>query len=92
MGPQAAINAVFYNQLQAIEDEDERARRTEELRAEYSEEIDILHLASELVVDAVIARRGPARRAGRGASPPTRTASAPGRPSATPSRPSDDGA
>ena len=33
MGPQAAINAVFYNQLQAIEDEEERARRTEELRA-----------------------------------------------------------
>jgi acetyl-CoA carboxylase carboxyltransferase component len=54
MGPQAAINAVFYNQLQAIEDEDERARRTEELRAEYSEEIDILHLASELVIDAVV--------------------------------------
>jgi methylmalonyl-CoA decarboxylase subunit alpha len=55
MGPQAAINAVFYNQLQAIEDEDARARRTEELRAEYSEEIDILHLASEMVVDAVVA-------------------------------------
>ena len=54
MGPQAAINAVFYNQLQAIEDPDERERRTEELRAEYKEEIDILHLASELVVDAVI--------------------------------------
>jgi acetyl-CoA carboxylase carboxyltransferase component len=54
MGPQAAINAVFYNQLQAIEDEDERARRTEELRTEYSEEIDILHLASELVIDAVV--------------------------------------
>ena len=54
MGPQAAINAVFYNQLQAIEDEQERTRRTEELRAEYKEEIDILHLASELVVDAVI--------------------------------------
>jgi acetyl-CoA carboxylase carboxyltransferase component len=54
MGPQAAINAVFYNQLNAIEDEAERARRTEELRREYAEEIDILHLASELVVDAVI--------------------------------------
>jgi acetyl-CoA carboxylase carboxyltransferase component len=54
MGPQAAINAVFYNQLQAIEDERERAKRTEELRAEYAEEIDILHLASELVVDAVV--------------------------------------
>jgi methylmalonyl-CoA decarboxylase subunit alpha len=54
MGPQAAINAVFFNQLQAIEDPDERARRTDELRAEYAAEIDILHLASELVVDAVI--------------------------------------
>jgi methylmalonyl-CoA decarboxylase subunit alpha len=54
MGPQAAINAVFYNQLQAIDDPAERERRTEELRAEYSEEIDILHLASELVIDAVV--------------------------------------
>src|SRR6478609_9686549 len=54
MGPQAAVNAVFYNQLQAIEDPDARARRTEELRREYAEDIDILHLASELVVDAVI--------------------------------------
>jgi len=54
MGPQAAINAVYYNQLQAIEDEHERARRTEELRVEYAEDIDILHLASELVIDAVI--------------------------------------
>jgi acetyl-CoA carboxylase carboxyltransferase component len=54
MGPQAAINAVFYNQLQAIDDPDERAAKTEELRKEYSEDIDILHLASELVVDAVI--------------------------------------
>jgi acetyl-CoA carboxylase carboxyltransferase component len=55
MGPQAAINAVYYNQLQAISDEAERAARTEELRREYSQDIDILHLASELVVDAVIA-------------------------------------
>ena len=27
MGPQAAINAVYYNQLQAIEDEEQRAAR-----------------------------------------------------------------
>jgi acetyl-CoA carboxylase carboxyltransferase component len=54
MGPEAAINAVYYNQLQAIEDAEERARRTAELRREYGEDIDILHLASELVVDAVI--------------------------------------
>ncbi len=54
MGPSAAINAVYYNQLQAIEDESERAARTEELRQEYAQDIDILHLASELVIDAVI--------------------------------------
>ncbi len=54
MGPSAAINAVYYNQLQAISDEAERAARTEELRREYAEDIDILHLASELVIDAVI--------------------------------------
>jgi acetyl-CoA carboxylase carboxyltransferase component len=54
MGPQAAINAVYYNQLQAIADEDERAAKTEELRKEYAEDIDILHLASEMVVDAVV--------------------------------------
>jgi acetyl-CoA carboxylase carboxyltransferase component len=54
MGPEAAINAVFYNQLQAIDDPEARARRTEELRAEYKREIDVLHLASELVIDAVV--------------------------------------
>jgi acetyl-CoA carboxylase carboxyltransferase component len=54
MGPQAAINAVYYNQLQAIEDPAERAEKTEQLRREYAEDIDILHLASELVIDAVI--------------------------------------
>ncbi len=54
MGPQAAINAVFYNQLQAIEDPEARAARTEELRREYARDIDILHLADELVVDAVV--------------------------------------
>jgi acetyl-CoA carboxylase carboxyltransferase component len=54
MGPQAAINAVYYNQLQAIGDESERAVRTDELRDEYAKDIDILHLASELVIDAII--------------------------------------
>jgi methylmalonyl-CoA decarboxylase subunit alpha len=54
MGPQAAINAVYYNQLQAIDDEAERAARVAQLREEYAADIDILHLASELVIDAVI--------------------------------------
>jgi methylmalonyl-CoA decarboxylase subunit alpha len=54
MGPQAAINAVYYNQLQAIQDDAERAAKTEELREEYARDIDLLHLASELVIDAVV--------------------------------------
>jgi acetyl-CoA carboxylase carboxyltransferase component len=54
MGPEAAINAVFFNQIQKIEDEDERAEFVERKRAEFAKDIDLLHLASELVVDAVV--------------------------------------
>ena len=54
MGPEAAINAVFFNQIQAISDEAEREEFIRSKRDEYSADIDILHLASELVVDAVI--------------------------------------
>jgi len=54
MGPSAAVNAVFYNQLQAIEDEAERDVRRRELMDEYAEGVDLLHLASELVVDAIV--------------------------------------
>jgi len=54
MGPQAAINAVFYNQIQAISDEAEREAFVARKREEYAEDIDLLHLASELVVDAVV--------------------------------------
>jgi acetyl-CoA carboxylase carboxyltransferase component len=54
MGPKAAVNAVYYNQLQAIENLDERAARADALQAEYAEGVDILHLASELVIDAVV--------------------------------------
>ena len=54
MGPSAAVNAVFYNQLQEIEDEDERAAKRAELMDEYAEGVDLLHLASELVIDAIV--------------------------------------
>ncbi len=54
MGPEAAVNAVFLNQIQAIEDEDEREAFVAAKREEYSADIDILHLASELVIDSVI--------------------------------------
>jgi len=54
MGPEAAVNAVFYNQVEAIEDPAEREEFVRQKREEYAADIDILHLASELVVDAVI--------------------------------------
>jgi methylmalonyl-CoA decarboxylase subunit alpha len=54
MGPSAAVNAVFYNQLQAIEDEDERAARRAQLMDEYASGVDLLKLASEMVVDAIV--------------------------------------
>jgi methylmalonyl-CoA decarboxylase subunit alpha len=55
MGPSAAVNAVYFNQLQEIEDEAERAARTAELQGGYEQDIDILRIASEQVVDAVVA-------------------------------------
>jgi len=54
MGPEAAVNAVFYNQMREIEDPAEREEFVSQKRDEYAADIDILHLASELVVDAVI--------------------------------------
>jgi acetyl-CoA carboxylase carboxyltransferase component len=54
MGPGAAVNAVFYNQLQAIDDDAAREARRRELMDEYAEGVDLLRLASELVVDAVV--------------------------------------
>ena len=54
MGPEAAVNAVYFNKIQAIEDEAERAAYVAELQAEYEEDIDLLHLASELVIDGII--------------------------------------
>jgi acetyl-CoA carboxylase carboxyltransferase component len=54
MGPQAAVNAVHLNRLQAIEDDAERERVTAELREEYAADIDLLHLASELIIDAIV--------------------------------------
>ena len=55
MGPEPAVNAVFYNKIQAIEDPDERAAFVAERRAEYEADVDLVHLAAELVVDAVVA-------------------------------------
>jgi acetyl-CoA carboxylase carboxyltransferase component len=53
MGPEAAVNAVYFNKIAAI-DESKRAAYVEELRDEYEADIDILRLASDLVVDAIV--------------------------------------
>src|SRR5438270_7023083 len=54
MGPEPAINAVYFNKIQAIEDEAERAEYVAQKRREYEQDIDILHLASENVGDAIV--------------------------------------
>ena len=54
MGPEAAVNAVFFNKIEAIDDADERAAFVDEQRRLYEEDVDLLRLASELVIDAVI--------------------------------------
>ncbi len=54
MGPEPAVNAVYYNRIQAIEEPEQRTRFVEEKRRTYEEDIDLVHLASENVVDAVV--------------------------------------
>ena len=54
MGPEPAVNAVFYNKIQAIDDDAERAEFVAARRAEYERDVDLVHLAAELVVDAVV--------------------------------------
>jgi acetyl-CoA carboxylase carboxyltransferase component len=54
MGPEPAVNAVFANRIAAITDETERESYVAERRREYEMDVDLLRLASDLVVDAVI--------------------------------------
>jgi acetyl-CoA carboxylase carboxyltransferase component len=58
MGPEPAVNAVFANKIAAIDDPDERAEFIAEQLRLYEEDVDLLRLASELVVDAVIQPAG----------------------------------
>jgi acetyl-CoA carboxylase carboxyltransferase component len=54
MGPEAAINAVYANKIAEISDETERTAYVQQLRTEYELDIDILRLASELVIDGIV--------------------------------------
>lgn len=53
MGPEAAVNAVYFNRIQELEG-DERRAFVQEKQKEYQEDIDIRRLAAEMVVDEVI--------------------------------------
>ena len=53
MGPQAAVNAVFARKIAELPEE-EREAYVAAKRAEYAEDVDIVKLASELVIDAII--------------------------------------
>ncbi|EYF05219.1 acyl-CoA carboxylase subunit beta [Chondromyces apiculatus] len=54
MGPSAAVNAVYYNKIQAVPEGPERDALVQRLRDEYRTDIDLTKLASELVIDGVI--------------------------------------
>ncbi|MEO8107340.1 MAG: carboxyl transferase domain-containing protein, partial [Actinomycetes bacterium] len=54
MGPDAAVNAVYAKKIAAIEDEGERAAYVAAKRAEYEEDVDLMRLASDLVIDGIV--------------------------------------
>ena len=69
MGPSAAVNAVYYNKIQAVPAGPERDALVTRLRDEYRADVDLEKLASEMVIDGIIPsadlRREVARRFAR---------------------------
>jgi acetyl-CoA carboxylase carboxyltransferase component len=53
MGPEPAVNAVFFNKLAELPEEQREARR-KELEDEYREDVDLYKLAANLIVDDVV--------------------------------------
>jgi methylmalonyl-CoA decarboxylase subunit alpha len=53
MGPEPAVNAVFFNKLAELPEEQRAARRLE-LENEYREDVDLYKLAGNLIVDDVV--------------------------------------
>jgi len=54
MGPEPAVNAVYYNKIMELP-EAERAAYVQQKREEYVQDVDIYKLASEMLVDGIIA-------------------------------------
>jgi acetyl-CoA carboxylase carboxyltransferase component len=53
MGPEAAINAVYYNKIMELP-EAERPAFIEQKRAEYRADVDITRLASQMIIDGIV--------------------------------------
>jgi acetyl-CoA carboxylase carboxyltransferase component len=56
MGPEPAVNAVYYNKIMELP-EAERAAYVKARRDEFAEDVDIFKLASEMLVDGIVAGR-----------------------------------
>ena len=54
MGPDAAVNAVYAGKLAEIADPQERTAFAAHRRAEYERDVDLLRLASELIIDGIV--------------------------------------
>nr|WP_241680127.1 acyl-CoA carboxylase subunit beta [Metabacillus mangrovi] len=54
MGPEAAVNAVYSNKINEIQDPKERMQYVMEKQREYKESIDIYKLASEMIIDHIV--------------------------------------
>jgi acetyl-CoA carboxylase carboxyltransferase component len=54
MGPEAAVNAVYAAKIAEIADPAERSVFVSARRAEYEQDVDLLRLAADLVIDAVV--------------------------------------
>ena len=53
MGPEPAVNAVYYNRIMELEG-DARAQFVRQRREEYQKDIDLYRVAAEMLVDAVV--------------------------------------
>lgn len=53
MGPQPAVHAVYYNKFSSLPEAEKKAFIAEKI-ARYEQDVNVFHLASELVVDALV--------------------------------------
>ena len=54
MGPEAAVNAVYAAKIAEIADPAERDAFVKAKRSEYEEDVDLMRLAADLVIDAIV--------------------------------------